>query len=145
MNYEKKYKDALERAKGLLEGMDEGDYLASSEDIENLFPELAESEGERMRKAIIDFLKNIEEENESSLIFGNTTTTDMIAWLEKQGEKKPCITEEPTPKFKAGNKVIFTNGNVGKIVIVGTHGYTFENGDWFTHEFVEKDARLYKD
>lgn len=62
---------------------------------------------------------------------------------EKQGENKP--TDEVEPKFKVGNKVIFTNGNVEKIVSVGTHGYTFENGDWFTHEFVEKDARLYKD
>ena len=58
--------------------------------LEYLFPELAESkeEDERIRKTIIGFLKNIEEENESYLIFDNTTTTDMIAWLEKQ-ESEP--------------------------------------------------------
>ena len=78
MNYEKKYKDALEEAKKLY------GKCCIDNVLENLFPELKESEDERMRKTIIDFLKNIEEENESSLIFGNTTTTDMIAWLEKQ-------------------------------------------------------------
>lgn len=56
MDYEKKYKEALERAKGLLEGMDEGDYFASNEDIENIFPELKESEDEKIRREIIEYI-----------------------------------------------------------------------------------------
>lgn len=81
MNYEKKYKDALERAKGLLEGMDEGDYLASSEDIENIFPELAESEDERIRKELIAIYSVGAKVNAKT---GDISDKDIVAWLEKQ-------------------------------------------------------------
>ena len=81
MNYEKKYKEALERAKGLLEGMDEGDYLASSEDIENIFPELAESEDERIRKELIAIYSVGAKVNAKT---GDISDKDIVAWLEKQ-------------------------------------------------------------
>ena len=80
MNYEEKYKQAIDRAKGLLEGMDEGDYLASSEDIENIFPELKKSEDEWIRKRIIHSL--------GGDVLDMEETIKAIAWLEKQGENK---------------------------------------------------------
>ena len=81
MNYEKKYKEALERAKGLLEGMDEGDYLASSEDIENIFPELKETEDERIRKELIAIYSVGAKVNAKT---GDISDKDIVAWLEKQ-------------------------------------------------------------
>ena len=73
MDYEKK----LALAK---EALDSGSY--DKETIEYIFPELKESEGEKIRKALISFLKSP---------FVNESITDekvtpWIAWLEKQGE-----------------------------------------------------------
>lgn len=99
MNYEQKYKDALERAKGLLEGMDEGDYFASSGDIENIFPELKESVDERIRKAL---KQGFFEYGNSFTTFGGIQVGDILAWLEKQGEQKPD--DNVAPKFKVGDK-----------------------------------------
>ena len=58
MDYEKKYKEALEMVKKLRASF-EG-YNANVAIIEQLFPELKESEDERARKNIIRWLKNIE-------------------------------------------------------------------------------------
>lgn len=139
MNYEKKYKEALERASKLRV---QNPFDTVGQMVEHIFPELGkESKDERIRKTIYGWIYT-----QPSEFFDNGfSKEEMLTWLDKQGEKKSCITEEPVPKFKAGNKVVFTNGNVEKIVSVGTHGYTFESGDWLTHECVEKDARLYKE
>lgn len=94
MDYEQKYKDALERAKGLLEGMDEGDYFASSGDIENIFPELKESEDERIRKGLIKAVSGILKGN--TLYGTDVTREEALAWLEKQGKQthaKLCQSE----------------------------------------------------
>ena len=48
MNYEKKYKEALERAKNYYSTTDS---VADTELIELIFPELKESEDERIRKS----------------------------------------------------------------------------------------------
>ena len=81
MDYEKKYKEALERAKGLLEGMKEGNYNALENDIIDIFPELKESEYERMKFLI------------KSCVYAADITPEgreeIFAWLEKQGEHKP--------------------------------------------------------
>ena len=82
MNYEQKYKEALERAKGFR--TDECKDVA-----EYIFPELKESEDERIRKEIYQFV--IEQRPEK----------EWIAWLEKQGEvMKDAI--ETTVKVDAG-------------------------------------------
>ena len=72
MDNEKKYKEALERAKQF----SEKPYLEDSKGIvEYIFPELQESEDERIRKSLIDMLKNDEK-----------CYLKEIAWLKKQGE-----------------------------------------------------------
>ena len=54
MNYEKKYKEALERARvSRLQLIDIGE---EATEIEHIFPELKESEDERIRKEIMDFI-----------------------------------------------------------------------------------------
>lgn len=71
MNYEQKYKEALERAKKLYE---QG---TITESLNYIFPELEESEDERIRKELIKFVKvNIPDEER------------YIVWLEKQCESK---------------------------------------------------------
>ncbi len=76
MNYEQKYKEALERAKTKL----------INEVAADIFPELKESEGnkdERIRKAIRNLALSVEQERLSIL---NITQSDILAWLEKQGD-----------------------------------------------------------
>ena len=83
MDYKQKYEQALERAKELLEDMDKKDYFASNADIENIFPELKESEDERIKKWLIDWAKAVNWSEQFTI-----TKEQVLAWLEKQGEKK---------------------------------------------------------
>lgn len=79
MNYEEKYKQALERARYY----HSKDYMLINSAIENIFPELAESEDERIRKAIINSV-----ETDSSVYESSVSPHDMIVWLKKQGKQK---------------------------------------------------------
>lgn len=96
MDYEKEYKEALKRAeifkKHLLEINDKG----YAEEIDYIFPELKESEDERIRKELIEYIKD----QQSSFISApdcrdkyeekeNNKYNSWITWLEKQGESKP--------------------------------------------------------
>ena len=91
MDYEKAYKDALERAKKWYNEAKPDSYTCI---VESIFPELQESEGEKIRKEIIDFLwkeKIFLQEVHSSVENSPKYrfVMDAIAWLEKQGEQKP--------------------------------------------------------
>ena len=79
MNYEKAYKDALERAKeALLTSTAYQMYV-----IHNIFPELIEDEDERTREEILNVFKQLDE---GTTICGrNYDYAKWIAWLEKQG------------------------------------------------------------
>ena len=106
MDYEKKYKEALERAKKLQETCDSTTVVGWCEYI---FPELRESEDE-----LTWLTKYIEEEayslsmdirdNEDRIKLKNLQRS--LAWLEKQGEQKPA--DNFKQKFKVGDWV--TNG-----------------------------------
>ena len=89
MNYEKKYKEALERARDMMSYKE-----VRREDMEYLFPELKENENEKIRKQIISFLKEFEYDHYRSLNFSS-----WIAWLEKQGEQKSSWSEEDESSF----------------------------------------------
>lgn len=96
MNYEQKYKEALGRAKKFYNN--EGCRVGMTPvDLEVIFPELKESEDERVRKQIISFLKEFEYDHYRCLDFSS-----WIAWLEKQREQKPINNIEPK-KFKVGD------------------------------------------
>ena len=102
--YEKKYKEALEKAKALYGSSEpmSGCHVI----LETLFPELKESEDEKIRKWLIAQLK-IKKGDNATL---NNMIDKAIAWLEKQGEQKeytfkslPRLLDmiEPTSKAKA--------------------------------------------
>lgn len=78
MDYEKAYKEALSRAKSF-ELPEYKNIMAS------IFPELAESEDEKIRKALVDALnKNLGNGIEK---YG-TTLNAALTWLEKQADKE---------------------------------------------------------
>ncbi len=86
MDYKKKYKDALERAQKELQTCGSTDCDAAKQ-IFRFFPELRESEDERIRKSIISLIQN----------GGYMSSEDKgkaISWLEKQDPKKPAWSEE---------------------------------------------------
>lgn len=61
--------------------------------IEELIPELKESENEMIRKVLLDFLKDELEKHGDEEWDGCFHTTDMIAWLEKQGNLMDALQE----------------------------------------------------
>lgn len=88
MDYEKAYKDALERAKSVIKEC--GDNKGRITMIESIFPELAVSEDERIRKELIELIAK-----------HCGKTCEMYLWLEKQGEQKPMWSEEDEKIFRA--------------------------------------------
>lgn len=116
MNYEKKYKEALEKARQFSERPLEED---SSSIVEYIFPELADSEDERIRKALIRFHK-------STIDVDGIKSEDIIAWLKKQGEQKTA--DKVEPKFKVGDWIsgYYTNY---KVTAINSKGYVVEDTD----------------
>ena len=82
MDYEKKYKDALEKARKLCS------YPTTNfqSDLEDIFPELAESDDEKIRKALIETLKY--DAAEKCLNSFGINKFAAIAWLEKQAPQE---------------------------------------------------------
>lgn len=78
MNYE----DKLRLAK---EALASNSY--DRETIEYIFPELKESEDERIRKAIFKALSK--KDARDALLANGIQVSDALAWVEKQGEQKP--------------------------------------------------------
>lgn len=89
MNYEKAYKEALERARTI-----HNEHHAQCHDVmTKVFPELAESEGERIRKEIYKYFRDLQLSSDrefSPLI----SIDEILAWLEKQGEQKITNSKE---------------------------------------------------
>lgn len=93
MNNIKKFEDFLDRMQGLLDNAKEqGHLIVRVEDLENTFPELKESEDERIRKELL----NAFQESEDSLYMVLTPhrRESFIAWLEKQGEQKETLCDK---------------------------------------------------
>ena len=106
--YEKKYSEALEKARELRNGF-EG-YNANVAIIEQIFPELRESEDERIRKAIMSrFQERIRLSEEEFPVYTQEEVAEdrlFVAWLEKQKEEEGCeiIPIESTLEYKLGFK-----------------------------------------
>ena len=81
MDYEKKYKKALERAKKLHKDAITLQLEQDIKDYEYIFSELKESEDERIRKAISQCIEDMRGQFEKLY---SVHHKDAIAWLEKQ-------------------------------------------------------------
>ena len=91
-NYEEKYKEALERARTWKEksGMPKNKQSI----LDDIFPELKESEDERIRKELLDYL---DERRVIEMPTDTSVKEEWISWLEKQGEQKQHL------ELKAGH------------------------------------------
>ena len=85
-DYKQKYLEALELARKfrshLLELNDEG----YAEEVEEMFPELKESRGEKIRLALISHIESNSDTN--FILFKKFSPTEILNWLEKQSEPK---------------------------------------------------------
>lgn len=84
MDYEKLYKEALLKARTARQNTESAVTIGI---IEEIFPELRESEDERIRKEIISIVKSY---RENCITEGNHRFDNCLAWLEKQ----PIISEK---------------------------------------------------
>jgi hypothetical protein len=81
MNYEQKYKESLERAEKLYE---QG---TITESLNYIFPELKDSEDERIRKTLIRFHK-------ATIDIDGIKGSEIVSWLEKVEPKSDVWTEK---------------------------------------------------
>ena len=96
MDYEEKYKKALATARKLYNMR--GDW--TNLEIESIFPELRESEDERIRKALMQNLK--ERFGTKGNMGEGLDMPDVLAWFEKKKESQPIEwskEDEDTIKF----------------------------------------------
>jgi hypothetical protein len=76
-----RYDQAIKVAKSKIKK--DKDHVLYEDDIIDIFPELKESEDEKVRKAII----NVFASHKDYEVFFGVSVEDILAWLEKQGEK----------------------------------------------------------
>ena len=103
MNYEEKYKEALERAKALIE-TNTSDALFHLKDIESIFPELKESEDERIRKWCISHFKAAVLVTKNNAEYKEYLNNKVIPWLEKQKEFVSADCDELTAPLEKYSK-----------------------------------------
>jgi hypothetical protein len=93
MDYEKKYKEAIERLQNAFydnnSRMCEEYRKAVIKIIEPIFPELKEPEDEKVRKALIEMVHDTT--GDELWVDYNVHKEEALAWLEKQGEQKHII------------------------------------------------------
>lgn len=82
MDYEKKYKEALDRARQFI--TKELYAECNGNLVEYIFPELKEGEDERIRKALLRF-------HASTIDIDGIQGKEILAWLEKQGYTKKDV------------------------------------------------------
>ena len=90
--------------------------------LESLFPELKESEDERIRKMLIEFFSKGAEYNSST---NGISDKDIVAWLEKQA-LKPA--DKVKPKFKVGDTVKDPYGDLYHITEIMDDSYKTDDG-----------------
>ena len=92
MNYEEKYKEALEKAKEFYALCEKCGAKDTVDFLEDSFSELKESEDEKVRKEILEVAKTVVL-RDGTLYGKKYNFREWIAWLEKQGQK-PAWSEE---------------------------------------------------
>ena len=93
------YDEALERARAINNGKDV-DVESGTTICEYIFPELKESEDEKIRKEIISILRN------AYWTSNRNRFNELVTWLEKQGDKDKLIQELGEYKVKYTQEVL---------------------------------------
>lgn len=97
MDYEKKYKDALENAR---QEYNTTENVERKQWLEELFPELKDSEDEKFRKYILKCCEETIQANDRGLELSMDTTKKLKNWLEKQGNPNKKYHRVPSTTLK---------------------------------------------
>lgn len=95
--------------------------------MNEIFPELKESEDERIRKSIIHLVKKSYEQGGYAL--HKDESEKMLAWLETQGEQKPVVPKfivGDTVRAKTMNDFVFTIKDITDKQYIDTNGGKFD-------------------
>lgn len=126
MDYKKRNEEILEKLRALRDSWASTNNRAAKE-IEEAIPELIESEDEKIRKEIIDFVKS-----------RGGFKGDWIAWLEKKAEQKTVVI---IPKFRVGD-VIRPKGSTAEYTIESISGECYHGKGWGLHLSNDDDYEL---
>ena len=97
------YDKAIEKIKYVMEhGVQP---VLNKEDLQSIFPEIFESEDERIEKEIIAFLKENLETGRAEETWSLSGLKRWIAWLEKQGNVNALIQEAAEKSYTEGMRV----------------------------------------
>ena len=140
----RRYDGAIKRLEDIETGKCQKTFMFTEGLFDYIFPELAESEDERIRKALIKFF-TLSDDNADYQCCG-VHYKDIVAWLEKQGEQ--ISVDKVEPKFKVGVWCIDDeDGTIFQIVKVLDNTYTYKTNEGkeysCTHYSLENDARLW--
>ena len=116
----KRYDEAIEKARCYYEGANGNEDMITM--TTTMFPELKD-EDEEIRKELINFFSDKDESDYEGL----HPRTEIIAWLEKQGEKK--YVDKVDSKFKVGDWVVSPNGVYWHIDAIKNNRYEVSSTD----------------
>lgn len=98
------------------------DGQVSQEVAEKYFPELKESEDERIRQLLLRFVEYDMPDNYSD----DFRKEDCLVWLKKQGEQKSA--DKVEPKFKVGDRIRYKHDGYNRYKIEGIGADYYVNG-----------------
>ena len=104
MDYEQKYKEALERARKLYRDAIILQLEQDIKDYETIFPELRESEDEKIRKALLELVHDTT--GDELWVDYNVHKEDCLAWLEKQNSNIDNANKEYWRGYREGKQEI---------------------------------------
>ena len=163
----KAYDEAIKRLEDINTGKCQKTFVFTEGLFDYIFPELKESEDDRMVKFIKNQLFNIKKTITENYEL-DAKLTKAIGWLEKQGEQKiktpeeslgidsdtynkivdECIYGEQKPidkvepNFKVGDWVVYCNDDVDLITGIEENGYCVNNSG-YSPFICESDIRLW--
>ena len=127
IDYEKKYKEALERAKQVYKTPYTAHWDVMKKLIEHLFPELKESEDEGIRKALVRF-------HGSTIDIDGIKGSDIVAWLEKQNSNLDNANNEYWRGYREGKQEIIDKyaelEKQAEQNPMNKNKHKFHEGDW---------------
>ena len=122
MNYEQKYKEALKRAKEI-----NNEKCAQPFNVmTRVFPELKESEDERLKKRLTDILRKL---YISTDYITHEEHEEILSWLEKQGKPKSVWHDDSDEPIRGIPILLIMQSGTPVVAKIIEPNHTFNHGE----------------